>query len=321
MKAKDRIGSEEYRQIVDTLSQGLIVLDRKLRIRYWNRWMAQHSLKGFDEVSGRCIMDIFPDLKQKGFLWKVNTVFSLGNFAFFSQRLHQSIFPLSASRYLEAGFEMMQQNVVIAPLRGEDGRVEQVAVSIIDNTDAAVYRNRLEEAAEKLQQANRTDHLTGISNRRHFIERLNEELSRHFRADEPLSLAILDLDRFKQINDTHGHLCGDQVLMDTARLFSKQLRTYDLLGRYGGEEFCIALPQTGMEKACSVLDRLREEIAANTFIHESIRLTVTVSIGVASTENRERADTRDLLRDADEALYRAKNTGRNCVERFVPAAG
>lgn len=319
MKTKDQIGTEECRQIVDTLSQGLIVLDRELRVRYWNRWMAQHSRKDFEEVSGRCIMDIFPDLKQKGFLWKVNTVFSLGNFAFFSQRLHQSIFPLSATRYLEAGFEMMQQNVVIAPLRSEDGCVEQVAVSIIDNTDAAVYRNRLEETTEKLQQANRTDHLTGISNRRHFIARLDEELARHFRTGEPLALAILDLDRFKQVNDTHGHLCGDQVLMDTARLFSKQLRAYDLLGRYGGEEFCIALPQTGMETACRVLDRLREEIAAHTFVHEAIRLTVTVSIGVTSTENRERADTQKLLRDADDALYRAKNTGRNCLKPFIPA--
>ncbi|MBI9085984.1 MAG: diguanylate cyclase [Desulfobacterales bacterium] len=315
---KVSINGESCWQIIDTLSQGLIVLDRNLRIQYWNRWMAQHANMDLASVVGRPILEIFPGLKEKGFLWKVNTVFSLGNFAFFSQRLHQSVFPLAASRYLEAGFEQMQQNIVIAPLRGTGGKVERVAVSVIDNTDAAIYRKRLEETTGQLQRAVRIDYLTGIANRLHLFERLKEELARHLRSGEPLSLAILDLDHFKRVNDAHGHLCGDHVLAETAHLLAGQLRAYDLIGRYGGEEFCIVLPRTDMDTACSVLDRLRVKIAAHEFVHKLVRLAISVSIGVASTQHRERIDSQDLLRDADEALYRAKNAGRNRMECFVP---
>jgi diguanylate cyclase len=314
----DSLDRNDLGQIIDTLSQGLIVLDRNLRVRYWNRWMAQHSGLKWEDVAGREIVAIYPVLKEKGFPWKAKSVFSLGNFSFFSQRLHQSIFPLQASRYLEAGFEEMQQNVVIAPLRGTDGRVEQVAVSIIDNTDAAINRKRLEETTEKLEEATRTDHLTGVANRRHLLERLKDELARHSRTGQTLSLAILDLDHFKQVNDTYGHLGGDFVLAQTAERFSSQIRPYDLIGRYGGEEFCIVLPRADIETAATVLERIRSDLADGEFTWEENRIRVTVSIGVASTEGQGQITAKGLLHDADEALYRAKNAGRNRVVACRP---
>ena len=139
-----------YEQILDALSQGLIILDRDLKILLWNRWMEQHSRLERDQVLGKAITDIFPDLVKKGFVWKVQSVFKLGNYAFFSQRLHRYLFPLAASNYLQDRYEFMQQNAVLAPLRGPEGQVEQVCVSIMDYTDTVMYQERLEDSTKRL---------------------------------------------------------------------------------------------------------------------------------------------------------------------------
>ncbi|MBF0524409.1 MAG: diguanylate cyclase [Deltaproteobacteria bacterium] len=306
----------DYAQIVVTLSQGIIVIDREMRILLWNYWMEAHSRLTREDVLGKKIGDLFPDLEQKGFFWKVRSVFTLGNFAFFSQGLHNYIFPLAATRYLETSFDKMQQNVILAPLRNPDGQVEYICVSIKDDTDAAIYKERLEQSKQKLEIMSRTDPLTGLVNRRYLFERLQEEVSRHKRSGNPLSLAILDIDFFKHVNDTYGHICGDKVLIQFSELLQNQVRRYDLVGRYGGEEFCVILPGAPLAGAEKVMNRFRGYVEKTPCLWEEQKIYVTVSAGVASSENLPDLDLDSLLRLADEALLEAKGNGRNQVRTW-----
>lgn len=305
-----------YEQIIDSLSQGLMVLDREMRVLMWNRWMEQHSRLERQDVLGRVITDIFPDLVKKGFAWKVQSVFKLGSYAFFSQRLHRFLFPLPASNYLQQDrYEYMQQNAVLAPLRGKDGQVEFVCVSITDYTDTVMYQERLEESTRRLELMSQTDHLTQVANRRHLFDRLSQELNRVRRLGQPLSLAIMDVDHFKRVNDTYGHLCGDQVLVQLAGQLKGSLRAYDLVGRYGGEEFCLVLPNTTLQDALALVERLRVRISETQFVHGHLCLQVTISAGVTCTAGQPDTLAADaLLSQADEALYRAKTSGRNQTE-------
>jgi diguanylate cyclase (GGDEF)-like protein len=162
---------------------------------------------------------------------------------------------------------------------------------------------------EQLQQMAITDGLTGLFNRRHFFELGEIELRRSRRYHNSLSLLMLDVDNFKKFNDQHGHAFGDQVLVMISRCMRTVIREVDLLGRYGGEEFVILLPETSLEAGIEVAERLRYAIA-NCLAGDN--LVITVSIGIASLDDRSRTFD-DLLQWADQALYRAKQAGKNCV--------
>lgn len=161
-----------------------------------------------------------------------------------------------------------------------------------------------------------TDQLTGLYNRRYLASHLSAMFDRASWTDRPLATMILDIDHFKQINDTYGHDAGDKVLKEFADCISKSVRGIDLACRYGGEEFLVAMPDTDMAFAAIIAERLRHEIAGRKFIINGGRdsVEVTVSIGIASTENGPENDTaQKLVKRADEALYEAKTGGRNRV--------
>ncbi len=165
------------------------------------------------------------------------------------------------------------------------------------------------------QVKSRADHdgLTRIHNRRAFDDRLVEELRRHQRYRQPMSLLMLDIDHFKGINDAFGHLVGDHVLREVGRLLSETVRSTDFTARYGGEEFVVILPQTAEEPSRILAERLRSLIAAARFVHDGQPFSITVSIGVATLLPGALTKRRDLLEKADQALYQAKNKGRNQV--------
>jgi diguanylate cyclase (GGDEF)-like protein len=169
---------------------------------------------------------------------------------------------------------------------------------------------RILDLQDALRQQATHDGLTGLLNRNSILERLDQELARAARAAEPVSLLMVDLDRFKSINDAHGHLAGDAVLRETARLLQAASRTYDAIGRYGGEEFLVVLPGCGTADAERQAERLREAIASGSFPFEGGALQVTASFGLTCTDT---TPARHLVRIADEALYEAKAAGRNRV--------
>ena len=165
---------------------------------------------------------------------------------------------------------------------------------------------------ERLDHLAKTDDLTGINNRRHFFELAHHETLRARRHHRELSLMVIDIDHFKDVNDTHGHGAGDDLLVGLTQTMLGTLRATDTLGRVGGEEFAIALPETGQEAARVAAERLRAGIADSLVRTAAGFLRATVSIGTATLADRDR-NFEDLLRRGDQALYQAKAQGRNCV--------
>lgn len=173
--------------------------------------------------------------------------------------------------------------------------------------------------SERLKHLGLTDPLTGVHNRRYFDQRLQEEVGRAQRQSFPLSCLFLDVDHFKKVNDQYGHQTGDCVLREVAWRVKAQLRSVDVMGRYGGEEFAVLLVQTDMDSAQIIAERIRQSIAGQQFKGEGEEmLAVTISIGVATLSDCNRNQKAEALAQAlvarsDQALYRAKQGGRNCV--------
>lgn len=165
---------------------------------------------------------------------------------------------------------------------------------------------------QQIRDGSSRDELTGMLNRRSVLHTGSVELSRAHRYKRPLSVAILDADHFKAVNDTHGHMAGDAVLRHLAATWQGHLRVSDTLGRYGGEEFLLLLPEIDLASAVLVADRLRAETQAAICMFEGTRIPITISAGVAAL-TEETADLVALIEAADRALYRAKETGRNRV--------
>lgn len=175
-------------------------------------------------------------------------------------------------------------------------------------------QDELKKANEQLKRLTNIDHLTNLFNRRYLAEILEGEFYRARRNRENLSLVILDIDYFKNVNDTYGHQNGDVVLATVAGLAQQQLRAYDSAARYGGEEFVLLLPGTSLQGGEMVAERLRQSVLEYTFPPPMEHLALTVSAGVASYPSPTIDNIDSLFRQADEALYRAKQNGRNRVE-------
>jgi diguanylate cyclase (GGDEF)-like protein len=179
----------------------------------------------------------------------------------------------------------------------------------------AVTANAVHNHCLKLevQQMTDTDPLTGLYNQHHFLELAELELKRSRRYAHPLSLLYIDIDHFRQINEAYGHSVGDQVLGEVARLFKQNLRSVDLLGRYGGEEFTLLLPETGLNDALGVAGRLLYTLRAEPITTSAGKIPVTVSIGVSGQTGKEELSIDHLLDQADRALYQSKKEGRDRV--------
>ncbi len=172
------------------------------------------------------------------------------------------------------------------------------------------------EVNERLRFMSQTDGLTGLDNRRHLNDRIDEMFQHAQRLNEPFSLAMCDLDKFKSVNDTYGHQAGDEVLKQLARILKDEAREIDRVGRYGGEEFMFLLPGTVLDAAVTFAERVRKRIEANTFTFDGGTLQRTASFGVSGWPHPTITDSDALVRTADDALYVAKETGRNRVIRY-----
>jgi diguanylate cyclase (GGDEF)-like protein len=181
-----------------------------------------------------------------------------------------------------------------------------------ENLDLTVKNRMLSEVSSR-------DSLTGLYNRWFVMEKIDSELNRAVRHGSPVSLLMLDVDHFKRVNDTWGHSAGDQVLQAIGKLLRESCRVYDVPGRYGGEEFCIVLPETKLGNTTVVAERIRRRLESTELPCGDGSIAVTASIGIAGMEEAVEGDVLSpagLIERADRALYSAKNRGRNRVEMW-----
>ncbi|NDV25772.1 diguanylate cyclase [Desulfovibrio sp. JC010] len=290
--------------ISDSVQDALVLMDENGLVHFWNP--AAEKIFGFsvDEMLGESLQCCFyaednldPDSIGEDGNYINGLLSSYGSFTVNVRRKGGEVFPAE---------------VLLSPLRKD----EQWWV-------VGTFRDVTErkEAEDKLRKLATTDPLTGLYNRRFFMESAEEALERSRRYNHDLSLMMMDIDFFKTVNDMHGHDAGDDVLKGLAASGLKVLRNIDVFGRIGGEEFCILLPETGLEGAKQVAERLRAEIEAKSMNTRSGGLNITVSIGVATYNDK--TDTLEhLLKAADIGLYAAKEAGRNQVKvQLSPESG
>ncbi len=211
----------------------------------------------------------------------------------------------SADYSYEEAIKAGASDFIFKPFRFEelDLRIKRVL------RETAFKKERAKLLAE-MEQLAITDALTALFNSRQFFHQIKLEIKRCSRYDRPLSLLILDIDFFKKYNDTWGHLEGDKVLMGIGRIINSCMRSMDTAYRYGGEEFAIILPETGLKKACVVGARIKDSISSEIFTPEKgVTQSVTVSLGASELHDEE--DFTDFIKRTDKALYRSKETGRN----------
>ncbi len=188
-----------------------------------------------------------------------------------------------------------------------------VSFDIPDNNKMDVIR-KINFMYKHTKHLSETDALTKLNNRRCFENCFDKEFARAKRYGNKLSIGIIDVDFFKKINDTYGHLCGDYILQEVAYNIVNNFRQTDFVFRYGGEEFTVILTETSAESAQIPFERLRKTIEEQVFRYDNKDIKVTISAGISS--NTKLQDAWDMLDEADKALYKAKNNGRNRVELF-----
>ncbi|MBS0298511.1 MAG: diguanylate cyclase [Proteobacteria bacterium] len=215
--------------------------------------------------------------------------------------------------------DIKELNQLLAQLMDETKQMQKSALNYRNDFLAARAEvsmaqdkiNQLETELQEMGEKVHEDHLTGILNRRGLDNAFDRETSRSIRHKTPLCFALLDIDNFKQLNDTHGHKVGDDALVYLVESVKDTTRPEDVVSRYGGEEFVILLPNTSLEEAVQILSRIRRNLTKKFFLHENKRLLITFSAGVAQLRTGESQES--IYKRADEAMYRAKRSGKNQI--------
>lgn len=296
--------------MVQTLDVGLMVLDRDYRVMLWNGFMENHSGQPAAYVIGNNLFEQFPDISRNWFQRKAESVFLLESRAFTTYEQRPYLLRFKNYRPITGTAEFMYQNMTLIPLISPDGEINHIGVILYDVTDIAIGKHALEAANTSLAKLSRTDRLTELNNRGYWEECLQVEFARYQRTKQASTLIMFDIDHFKKVNDTYGHQAGDEVIRLTSRTLRSSIRTTDIAGRYGGEEFCVILIDTNAEQSQYLAERLRKKIAALKVGFEQHEIQFTISLGVAEA-TPDMSDHAQWLSASDQALYQAKHGGRN----------
>jgi diguanylate cyclase (GGDEF)-like protein len=296
--------------IINSIEVGVFVINKDMEVQLWNPFMESHSSRSAKEIIGKNLFDSFPELPRKWLERKISNVFILNNFSFTSWEQRPYLFKFPHNRPVTGGVDCMRQNFTFFPIKNDTGEVEHVCITLHDVTDVSIYAEILSETMLNLEKASITDGLTEVYNRRHLEESLSKEFNRVKRYGMPLSFIIIDLDHFKKVNDTYGHMAGDEVLKITTKRLLKCLRDVDTLGRYGGEEFAIILPETDLNGAEVVAQRICKVISEQSYDVDKHSFPITISVGVSRFRTQQdKYET--IIVEADDALYQSKENGRN----------
>lgn len=293
--------------ILDTLENGVMITDKDLNILLWNRWLAVHTGISPEKARGQHLPELFPDTSFSILKRKIRIAFTLKTPSFTNASVEKYIIPVKLNKITKSIFRFMRQDSVITALDDT-----QAAILIYDATALLEANAVIETQLKLVEKQARTDCLTQCYNKTMFNELLAVEIKKADRHDYTFSMIILDIDNFKSVNDTFGHLVGDYVLKKIAAICAQHIRESDVFARWGGEEFCILLPQTTLENAVAVADKLRRILAAYDF-GEAGHQQCSFGVAEYSRDNQQS----DLVRQADEALYYAKHNGKNRVAAYL----
>lgn len=290
---------EKYSEMVYSVtSYGIYLIDRAGIISSWNRGAELITGYARGDVLGKDFEVLFPDDSIRDGLPRRTLEFVRAN-------RHSKD---EQRRRRRSSGEFLAQSALDS-VRAESGELLGFVEVFQDITEAKQREERLYERATR-------DPLTGIFNRGHFVEAATLEIERARRFAEPLSLLLIDIDRFKKVNDTYGHDIGDRVIVMLIRALAGEARKVDILGRIGGEEFAVLLPRANKEPAAEIGQRLRRIVAQQRVaVGGGREIGFTISLGLASLRPGTR-DFAELMRNADAALYRAKREGRNRLETW-----
>lgn len=297
-------------EMLQTVDVGLVVLNCDYRIQVWNGFMENHSGLTPRQVRDRYLFDLFSEIDEDWLRRKCDPVILLKNRAFTIWEQRPYIFKFKNYRPITGSAEYMYQNSTIIPLSDARGQVTHLCIIIYDVTDVAVSRTELESMNGRLRQLSKTDFLTQLLNRGHWEESLIQEFRRLKRYNHKSTLLMCDIDHFKRVNDTYGHAAGDVVIQAIADAVRKNLRSTDIAGRYGGEEYAVLLVDTDIEQAKVLAERLRQSVEALQLDYNGQLLKVTLSLGLAGYQDY-MTEHRQWIEAADKGLYQSKAAGRN----------
>lgn len=296
--------------ILQNIDVGLVVLDHNYQVTLWNQFMQNHSGKPPEMVLNNSLFKVFPELSEEWFRRKAEPAFVLQSATFTTWEQRPYLFHFPHYRPITGTARFMYQNTTIIPLVDTNGEVAHICLIVYDVTDTAMNKLAQIEANDRLKGLSRVDHLTQLYNRGHWEHCLEQEFKRFDRYQIPCSLIMFDIDHFKAVNDTHGHLAGDDVIRMVSESLRQQLRDTDIGGRYGGEEFGVILTNTDSAGALEFAERLRRHVEAQAVANGTGEIKVTISLGICELSTLI-SNYHEWLETTDKALYHCKENGRN----------
>jgi diguanylate cyclase (GGDEF)-like protein len=292
---------EVLRNALDNITDGVLLLDSHLNAQFLNRKVRDYlGLSEAQAATHPSYADVLAASRHTGM---------------------QNVPPDQREAFVAARVEAMRKaEVTTRDTQLDDGRHIRMHCTVTPNGGRMLVFCNITDLihnAELLEKLATTDSMTGLSNRRHFLSMAEAEWVRFRRYQRPLSMLMLDIDHFKSVNDRYGHAIGDDAITAVAHAAQQAKRGPDVVGRLGGEEFAILLPETDAVQAAVVAERIRERVAGQLLSTQNIQFGVTISVGIA-TASISMSGIDVLLRAADEALYEAKIAGRNRVAQWSP---
>ncbi len=295
------------RSILDTAENGfLIIKGNDLQVLFWNRWLAIQTKITRETAQGTTLDCLFPDTSFRLLKRKIRIASKIKASTFINSSVDKYLIPISLNRITTSIFKHMRQDCVITLLNDDE-----VSLIIYDSSPLLEARAVIKEQLSIVERQATIDSLTHCYNKRMFNELLSGEIKRTNRLNTVFSLIIFDIDNFKIVNDTFGHLTGDTVLQEIARITKSVIRESDYFARWGGEEFCLLLPDTNIQGAKSLADKLQRTIANHDFGNPG---TITCSFGTVQFSPEITED--QLVSSADKALYQAKQNGKNQMRNY-----